>query len=439
MSLAAKRANLAAICGGAPVIMPSMFSGLFDGSSYLTFTPSVDSATRQKYTIATWARRNRITHSQWEGLWGVAGGGTMSGVGIEGSTGYVPDSVFQDEDTVGGGEMSYCATSLRLRDPTGWYHVVVAVDTTQAVLADRVKIYVNGVQRSYGHYNSGNMPLNFVMRAGSAGIVHTVGAFEFLTGNMGAFGGYLADFHWIDEQQLPASSFGQFNAYGVWVPKAYAGNYGVNGCRLDFAISGNPGNDVSGLGNHWAQVGTVTRSKDSPQANYATLLSLHPGASLSGGNLVSGAAVPPTLQPDTGGPFSYSDGTEQSASLPFTAALAAGTYDFGQGAFLPSGNNRQIAAINLDHPGVASPRAGSFTGNASADGPVVYLGHPPNKAGVSTINGNAITWGVHADALAIGFKLKTSSASYNAAGTNNFSVAIDPNISTARLAPAQLN
>ena len=32
------------------------------------------------------------------------------------------------------------------RDTSGWYHLVVAFDTTQATEADRVKMYVNGVQ-----------------------------------------------------------------------------------------------------------------------------------------------------------------------------------------------------------------------------------------------------------------------------------------------------
>ena len=30
-----------------------------------------------------------------------------------------------------------------------WYHIVVAIDTTQATASNRVKIYVNGVQETY--------------------------------------------------------------------------------------------------------------------------------------------------------------------------------------------------------------------------------------------------------------------------------------------------
>ncbi len=34
---------------------------------------------------------------------------------------------------------------MSFRDPSAWYHVVFAVDTTQSTQADRAKLYVNGV------------------------------------------------------------------------------------------------------------------------------------------------------------------------------------------------------------------------------------------------------------------------------------------------------
>ena len=45
----------------------------------------------------------------------------------------------------GSGTMDIVSTAL-FRDPTAWYHVCVAIDTTQGTAANRVKIYVNGVQ-----------------------------------------------------------------------------------------------------------------------------------------------------------------------------------------------------------------------------------------------------------------------------------------------------
>ena len=47
------------------------------------------------------------------------------------------------------------------RDTSGWYNIVIAVDTTQAVAADdRIKIYVNGVQET-SFLNSTNPALRF--------------------------------------------------------------------------------------------------------------------------------------------------------------------------------------------------------------------------------------------------------------------------------------
>ena len=61
--------------------------------------------------------------------------------------------------------------------------------------------------------------------------------------------------------------------------------------------------------------------------------------------------------------------------------------------------------------------SGTFTGNASTDGPMVYLNGTPTAM---TINGNAVTFGTQADKLANGFKVRSSSASYNTAGSNTY-------------------
>ena len=37
-------------------------------------------------------------------------------------------------------------TNAYYRDPTAWYHLVLAVDTTQATASNRVKFYINGEQ-----------------------------------------------------------------------------------------------------------------------------------------------------------------------------------------------------------------------------------------------------------------------------------------------------
>jgi hypothetical protein len=44
--------------------------------------------------------------------------------------------------------VSILETNRVFRDTSAWYHIVVAFDTTQATAANRVKVYVNGVQET---------------------------------------------------------------------------------------------------------------------------------------------------------------------------------------------------------------------------------------------------------------------------------------------------
>jgi hypothetical protein len=93
--------------------------------------------------------------------------------------------------------------------------------------------------------------------------------------------------------------------------------------------------------------------------------------------------------------------------------------NFGQRpfAYTPPTGFKALNTQNL--PAGSITTSGSFTGNASADGPSVYLNGVPTAM---TINGNAVTFATHVDKTAYGFKLRTSSSSYNASGSNSYSI-----------------
>lgn len=98
--------------------------------------------------------------------------------------------------------------------------------------------------------------------------------------------------------------------------------------------------------------------------------------------------------------------------------------NFGQRPFshLPSGY-KPLCAKNLKYDGTAqTATSGTFIGNGAADGPSVYINGCPETL---TINGNAVVFGVHADRLANGFKIRTASASYNAGGSNTWSATLN--------------
>lgn len=106
--------------------------------------------------------------------------------------------------------------------------------------------------------------------------------------------------------------------------------------------------------------------------------------------------------------------------FPFTATYQDTVrYNFGQRPFsyTPPTGFVSLNTFNLQAGTVTS--SGSFVGNASTAGPSVYLNGVPTAM---TINGNAVTFGTHADKTAYGFKIRSSSASYNSTGTNTYSV-----------------
>jgi hypothetical protein len=132
----------------------------------------------------------------------------------------------------------------------------------------------------------------------------------------------------------------------------------------------------------------------------------------------------------TGNP---SAGTNQSLTttitdnlFPFVQGFSSGgatapSINFGQQPFTYTPPTGFVALNTYNLPAGSITTSGSFTGNASTDGPFVYLNGVPTTM---TINGNAVTFGTNADHLANGFKVRSSSSSYNASGSNTYSVSV---------------
>ena len=139
------------------------------------------------------------------------------------------------------------------RDPAAWYHIVCAVDTTQATNSNGVKIWINGVQQTL---TFANYTQNADTMFNTTSYTDWVG--KFVTGGANDyFDGYLTEINFVDGQQLTPSSFGSTNAItGVWQPAKYTGTYGTNGFYLNFSDNSNNtaatiGKDYSGNGNNW--------------------------------------------------------------------------------------------------------------------------------------------------------------------------------------------
>ena len=186
-----------------------------------------------------------------------------------------------------------------LRDYSGWYHIVLTVDTTQGTSANRMKLYING--ESVALSAQAQYPAqNFEFGVNNNNIVIGLGTHP---GSVSGyqFSGYMANLELVDGLAYGPEYFGSTNAdSGIWtaIPTSTISNYGTNGFKLAFANSGALGTDTSGKGNNFTanSITSIDQSSDSPSNNFATL---NPLASLPNtgtstfteGNLTSSGAT----------------------------------------------------------------------------------------------------------------------------------------------------
>jgi hypothetical protein len=183
---------------------------------------------------------------------------------------------------------SNIVTTQVFRDFSAWYHIVLAVDTTQATASNRVKMYVNGNQIT--DFSTADYPSQNLDTQINNNQLHTIGkVYDPFFANM-----YLTEVNFIDGTQLTPSSFGQTDsATGIWTPLPFTGTYGTNGFYLKFGNSAALGTDSSGNGNTWTvnNLTSVDQSTDTPTNNFCTFNPLDFGnnatsyATFSEGNL----------------------------------------------------------------------------------------------------------------------------------------------------------
>lgn len=328
-------------------------------STYLSRTPAV-AGNRQTWTWSGWIKRANLGTSQY----------IFSNTDASGLNGF--ELLLNASDQLRADDYSTAnvwalnATTQVFRDPGAHFHLVLAYDTTQATAANRVKMYINGVQvtsftsatyptQNYNGYIN-NTNLHAIGRAGSSASAY--------------LNGLLSDVNFVDGLALTPSSFGQTDANtGAWIPQNYTGAYGTNGFRLTFqnntgTTATTLGKDWSGLGNNWTPnnfsvaAGTGNDSLvDSPwnfgtdfgnggevRSNYATL-----------NPLVNNATSPGTL---ANGNLQYTTSSSSSngSSALGTIAVSSGKWYW----------ETQITANPQN--GAASGIVGTgFNPNASAD------------------------------------------------------------------------
>ena len=261
-------------------------------ATYLTSNTGT-ATNAKKFTLSMWIKRGNLCDTNSQRFYqGYKDGNNRFYVMFDNTNSY-PDSLWIYAVT-GGATQVYWYSARKFRDIHGWYNFVFSADSTQASQADRLKVYVNGVEEtSWTKYNSPSQNIDWGNQLAQSNNDLTISGTETQTQ---LFDGSMSHIHFIDGTAYDATAFGSFdNDTGEWeINTAPSVTYGNNGFFI--LKDGNSVTDQSGNGNNFTVGGgTLTKTEDCPSNVFATLnpLNLQTGTKpiLQYGNTsVSGAS-----------------------------------------------------------------------------------------------------------------------------------------------------
>lgn len=255
-------------------------------SPYLGRTPS-SAGDLQKFTLSIWFKRSLIGTQQY--LFNSYASTTTD------SSGFFCYINTNNKLYLTGSLTVWRASTQTFANTSDWNHIVVSVDTTQVLAADRMKVYLNGTEITAWDTNAA------VVQNLNTAVNNTYPHYITTEHNTaGYFSGYLAEINLIDGQALTATNFGMVDTgTGEWVPTSYLGTYGLNGCYVNFSDNSNTtaatlGKDSAAISgahtaaNNWtpfnfsvaAGIGNDSLT-DTPTANYPTICASYISANLT--------------------------------------------------------------------------------------------------------------------------------------------------------------
>mgnify|MGYP003675505484 CR=1 FL=1 len=222
---------------------------------------------RKTFTVSMWFKRTELANDYMT-LWQGGENGEATRLGFYGGT--PKEAIWVD---IGGGTgntgtLSRSYSTQVLRDTSAFYHIVLAVDTTQATEANRWKLWLNGEEVT--SWAARNYPAQDFQCAVEASINMHWGAYNSTYYKMC---GYIAECHYLDGVAKVQTDFGEYDEdSGIWIPKAYTGTYGGNGCYLNFDDSASLGADSSGNSNTFTlnNIAAADQATDTPTNNFCT-------------------------------------------------------------------------------------------------------------------------------------------------------------------------
>ena len=227
----------------------------------------------KKFTISFWVRFTKFGSNQ----------SIIANYGNSGNDDFAIQ--FRNDNTLGiidwkgAGVNNNHESTRTFQDPTSWYHIVVAGDSTESTGSDRLKLYVNGLRETSWASATDigqNSDYNWNKETDGTSLGHVIGQ----SGNGGnIFQGNLAHVHNVDGTALTPSTFGETDSTtGEWKPKLNPSyTVGTNGWFLKFENSGALGTDSSGNSATFTVSGNVKQSISTPSNLFATFNYFHNG------------------------------------------------------------------------------------------------------------------------------------------------------------------
>jgi len=230
-----------------------------DNREYLrwtNFSNQGSSARKKKFSMSLWCKRTELGRQQI--IWSTSQNGYLG---------------FDAADTVvwyqqyGGGQLGLRTTRV-FRDVAAWYHFMIVVDTAQSTEANRVKMYVNGVQET--SFGTPNTYPSQNAEASNLYEQHLVLG-EWGGGSTG-FSGYIAEYYFLSEIAASPTDLGEYDEdTGIWKPKAYSGTISSPSHFLEFKDGSDLGTATSGLDSDYQNNLTAAdQSTDTPTNNFCT-------------------------------------------------------------------------------------------------------------------------------------------------------------------------
>jgi len=267
------------VTGGFEVANSAMFDGT---SAYMHKTPDSGPSSADLFTISVWVKRCAIGSSNRQVIFDAR----------EDSENFdrisINSNVLEWKGIRSDSQVFNLTTTQVFRDPNAWYNLHFIWDSADGTAANRMRIFVNGVQvTSFGTRANPNQNVDAII--GANGEVNSVGS----GARSGDFwDGYMAEFVYLDGQEVtPDGNTGEFEEdSGIWKPINVGGlTFGTNGFYLDFKASGNLGNDANG-GTDLTEVGfaATDQATDTCTNNFATMNPLDnflAGSTFTEGNL----------------------------------------------------------------------------------------------------------------------------------------------------------